>query len=209
VLSRRSDERREARRRALQGKLLPAVEELLREGRSYAELSVEEIIRRAGVPRTTFYAYFGDKRELLLRLARLQEADLVDALSAWQPTGEDLGTALRDLLRAFLRRNQERPLLRTITEAAYYDATVRAAWLQEQDLIIARIEDFLRRERDAGRVPADLPLGAAASALHWMVQQTCFQEMVARRRLDEEDYLDAIVKLWTRGVRLAPGDGSY
>ena len=57
---------RRDRRAALQAELMSATVELLRDGNSYADLSIETIAARAGVSRTTFYDYFGDKRELLL-----------------------------------------------------------------------------------------------------------------------------------------------
>jgi AcrR family transcriptional regulator len=208
VLSRRKDpEARQARREALLTRLGDAVEALLREGGSYADLAVERITSRAEVSRTTFYEYFGDKRELLMSLAERATSDLGHAAAGWRAEGGDLGKAeLREVLRLFLRANRERPLLAALTEAATYDDEVRAAWLAHQDVLIDLIEERLLEEQRAGRMPPG-PTHATACALHWMVQQTCYQEMVAHQRLREDEYLDAVTSLWIRGVRRDESSG--
>ena len=201
ILSRGRGAPKEERRAVLLETLGAAVEATLREGGSYADLTVERIITAAGVARTTFYAYFADKRELLLALADRFTAELVTAAQTWRAEGSTLGQdELRHVLRMFLDANRERPLLAALTEAAAYDSAVREAWLAHQDMLIGVIEERLREEQRAGRAP-DFPVRATACALHWMVQQTCYQEMVVERRLSEDDYLEAIVGLWMRGVR--------
>src|SRR5262245_13937189 len=56
------------RREAVESSLLQATEDLLSEGNSYTDLSVEQIAARAGISRTAFYFYFNDKRHVLMRL---------------------------------------------------------------------------------------------------------------------------------------------
>src|SRR5258708_30080647 len=73
TLSRR--ERTDATRQATETALMRATIELLGEGQPFAELGIEQIVRRAGFSRPTFYSYFRDKRELILRLGeQLQES---------------------------------------------------------------------------------------------------------------------------------------
>jgi AcrR family transcriptional regulator len=202
ILSRSGRSRREERREALLARLGGAVEETLRGGGTYADLTVERILRAAGVARTTFYAYFADKRELLLALAERFTAELVEAAQGWRATGATLGEdELRRVLELFLNANRDRPLLAALTEAAAYDEEVRAAWRAHQDVLIGVIEARLHEEQREGRAPA-FPVRATACALHWMVQQTCYQEMVVAHNLSDDDYLDALVGLWMRGVRV-------
>ena len=72
-----------ARRRAVQAAVLAATEDLLREGASYADLSIEAIARRAGLGRTAFYFYFRDKRELLMRLTEDVNDQLFAQADIW------------------------------------------------------------------------------------------------------------------------------
>jgi AcrR family transcriptional regulator len=205
VLSRRQPERQRARRAELEARLLDAVEGLLAQGHSYADLRVAKIAASAGISRTTFYGQVGDKRQLLLSLGARLTDDLVEAAAGWNGADEDGGASrLRELLRLFLNRNRERPLLGALTEAASYDPGIRAAWLAEQDRMIRLIEGQFDEEVRAGRARADLPVRATACALYWMTQQTCYQELVARQRLDDDEYLDALAELWLRGIRRTP-----
>ena len=205
VLSRRQPEKQRARRAELEARLLDAVEGLLAEGHSYADLIVAKIAASAGISRTTFYAQFGDKRQLLLSLGERLTDDLIEAATDWSGADEDGGAGrLRELLLLFLDRNRERPLLGALTEAASYDPGIRAAWLAQQDLMIRLIEGHFDEEVRAGRARADLPVRATACALYWMTQQTCYQELVARQRLDDDEYLDALTELWLRGISSHP-----
>jgi AcrR family transcriptional regulator len=205
VLSRRQPEKQRARRAELEARLLDAVEGLLAQGHSYADLSVAKIAASAGISRTTFYGQVGDKRQLLLSLGERLTDDLIEAAAGWSGAGEDRGAnRLRELLRLFLNRNRERPLLGALTEAASYDPGIRTAWLAQQDLMIRLIEGHFDEEVRAGRARADLPVRATACALYWMTQQTCYQELVARQRLDDDEYLDALTELWLRGIRSHP-----
>ena len=81
----RGPDRRVLRPRAM---LLGALLDLLVE-RDYAELSVQDIVDRANVGRSTFYTHFLDKRELLL-----SGVEQLQTLLAEQRTGAD-GAALR------------------------------------------------------------------------------------------------------------------
>ena len=66
-LTRRTEAQTE-KRAAVEAAVLEATEGLLVGGRSYADLTIEDIARGAGISRTAFYFYFRDKRELLMRL---------------------------------------------------------------------------------------------------------------------------------------------
>jgi len=47
-------------RRSTKDALVTAVIELLGEGHAYADISIEQLVRRAGLSRPTFYSYFDD-----------------------------------------------------------------------------------------------------------------------------------------------------
>ncbi|MEA2480769.1 MAG: TetR/AcrR family transcriptional regulator, ethionamide resistance regulator [Thermoleophilaceae bacterium] len=203
--SQRADERR-ARRAAVQARVMTATEELLSEGSTYAELPIEAIAARAGISRTTFYDYFGDKRELLLGLGRSLTAGLAAETDEWRP-GAD-GEATRDELRRIVRsmaHADKHPVSRAIVEATFYDLEVRAAWVSYQEGQIARAIRLLEAERAAGRFRAGgSTLEARARAIYWMIQQTILQEVALRRNLDETDVIEAIVDVALLGVRGIP-----
>lgn len=75
----RQEQRRAERTEALVLRLLGPVESLLREGRRWADLTVDEIIERADVPRSTFYYNFRVKDELLIAIAQPAMQEIIDS----------------------------------------------------------------------------------------------------------------------------------
>ena len=110
----------ETRRKGTRSALLAAFRELVLT-RRYRELKVSQVIARAGVARSTFYAHFGSKDELLmagvaeplgaLADAVQPDAKLDDLASALQHLWENRGVA-RSLLGGPLRT----PLARLLTD---------------------------------------------------------------------------------------------
>src|SRR5918997_4895746 len=68
--------REQSRRR-----IVDAATELVRRN-AYAELSVDAVMREAGLGRTIFYRHFDDLGDLLMRASREAVEDLFDAQSA-------------------------------------------------------------------------------------------------------------------------------
>jgi len=122
-LTRRTEAQTE-KRAAVETLVLEATEALLGEGRSYAELKIEEIATRAGISRTAFYFYFRDKRELLMRLTE----DVADALyaeaDAWWSGGDGSEGLERALANVIALYREHGVLLRAVVEASAYDEAV-------------------------------------------------------------------------------------
>ncbi|WP_409330840.1 TetR/AcrR family transcriptional regulator [Trujillonella humicola] len=72
--------------------------------RGYHGTSVDDVVAEAGFARATFYKYFDEKSDLLLRLTEESSsgaAELCRDLAVLEP-GPDLGPGLRDWLRRYL-----------------------------------------------------------------------------------------------------------
>ena len=76
-MDRKNEEHLDPRQRKTRALLVKALAELMEE-RPFSELSVTDICRRAMVHRTTFYAHFNDKRELLSYLLSQLERECVE-----------------------------------------------------------------------------------------------------------------------------------
>jgi AcrR family transcriptional regulator len=194
VLSRSRTGASERRREAEQG-FLTATEALLDEGRSYAELSIEQIASRAGRPRTAFYLYFRDKRELLMRLIEdVAETLYEEADRWWSGTRgrEDLESALADVLHTW---GQHASVLRAIVEASTYDAEIAVFW---RGVVGRFIEASERRLVEEGEEPR----GAAAKAfvLCWMVIEACYQQLARGESLNDPTLRAALADIFQRSV---------
>lgn len=76
-MDQKNEEHLDLRQRKTRALLLKALAELMEE-RPFSELSVVDICSRAMVHRTTFYAHFNDKRELLSYLLSQLEQECVE-----------------------------------------------------------------------------------------------------------------------------------
>ncbi|WP_354701598.1 HTH-type transcriptional regulator EthR [Paraconexibacter sp. AEG42_29] len=124
VLSRRSEG--SDARRATEEALVGATLAWLGEGVAYADLSIEQIVKRAGLSRPTFYAYFRDKRALVLHLAVAFEEDLAAVAEPWL---ENAAGNVRDTLEGVLGVFQRHAAtLGAVVEAATYDDEVAEFW---------------------------------------------------------------------------------
>lgn len=192
TLSRR--ERTAESRKANERALLDAALVLLEEGTAYADISIDLIVRTAGLSRPTFYAYFADKRALVLRLGRDLEADLLAAAVPWLEHDEvPARQAVSRVLNVF---RGHRAAVRAITEAATYDPEVRVFWHAFHD----RFRPGAERRVAAGFPSlARADVEARAYALVWMTERVLTQH-VADTVVDDAALVDQLTWLWERAV---------
>lgn len=188
TLSRRA--RTAETRKATEAELLDATVALLNEGIAYADISIEQIVRRAGFSRPTFYTYFDDKRALVLKLGEALEEDLSAAAEPWLSFAD---VPLRDTLAGVLAVfSRHRASVGAITEAATYDPEVGVFWQAFHD----RFRPGAERRVLAGNpgLP-DADVAARAYALVYMTERA-FTEHVARPTVDETALVDQVAWLW-------------
>ena len=155
------------RRTVLEGRIASTLEELLRGGLTYTELSVEQIAQAAGISRSTFYLYFRDKVDVLLRMSGSLRSRSYEIAEAWRPCGP--GGGIDGLTRTYeliMRHYREHTaLLSAIHEVAAYDPAVRDSWSAHQDRFIDNLVVLLKEEQRAGRTPADIDPHLAARTI--------------------------------------------
>jgi AcrR family transcriptional regulator len=196
TLSRR--ERVDATRQATEAALLAATVELLGEGTAFADLGIEQIVRRAGYSRPTFYKYFRDKRELVLQLGAALQVTVTAAADPWLTgqsgrTRETL-TAVLDAFRA------HRETLEAVNEAATYDPDVTAFWRAFHEGFLTTATDrILRGDPALGQARAS----ARAYALVWMTQRVLAEHLAVPTQ-DEDALLDELTGLWQASTNSDP-----
>ncbi|MEU2619482.1 TetR/AcrR family transcriptional regulator [Streptomyces sp. NPDC007157] len=155
------------RRAVLEQRILAVIDEHLREGATYTELSVEHIAQSAGISRSTFYLYFRDKVDVLLRLSVTLKRESYAIAGSWRPTGPDGG--LDGLVRIYEQilehYRKYSTLLSAIHEVAAYDPAVRDAWDEYQNQFIENTIRLMKEEQDAGRMAPDVDPRLAAKAV--------------------------------------------
>src|SRR6202022_4258456 len=93
----------QARRDQLRTQVLSIVEQQLRAGATYADVSVANVVAEAGISRSTFYAYFVDKTTLLRTwYAEFTEVILDAAQARWSLDGPATQEAARPALHGIV-----------------------------------------------------------------------------------------------------------
>ncbi len=76
---------------------------------SYREVSINRIIKDAGIPRGSFYQYFEDKRDLFLYIMQVHKEELFDMVSEQlKEQGGDLFECVESIMNRFIEHAFDR-----------------------------------------------------------------------------------------------------
>src|SRR6201984_2630050 len=177
----------QARRDELRARVLSIVEKHLRSGATYADINVASVVAEAGISRSTFYAYFVDKTNLLRTwYAEFTQVILEAAQTWWSLDGtatiQDVRAALERIMDAY-RAPPE--LIAATHEAVGTDHGVREA----VDDAMRRYIDGLRAHIETGQaggfVDPSLPAAETAYWLQWMAERGLHQMGRAKSRSNQ------------------------
>ena len=194
----------EARRRrrtpeAARREIIEAAQSLLRE-RPFRDLTVDEVMRRTGLSRPSFYVYFRDRHELVLRVVQHVSAELFTMANRWYQ-GVGSGVELqRQALEGVIGVYEEHgAVLRALADAAADDPEVESAWTGLIQSFIDATAQHIEREVRAGRVTAINP-HETAKALIWMNERYLYLSYGAETPVPREIVLDTLTTIWNRAV---------
>lgn len=169
------------RRAAVEQQVLTATERLLASGVMYDDLSVGRIAEAAGIARSTFYLYFGDKQDLIKRLCVKLKQELLGLASGWTPADGVAGLAeVYERMIGYYRPRTA--LLAAINQVASYDSDVRDTWTATVDTFTDRIADALLAEQSAGRTATDFDAVLAAQVMTWGGDQVIARQAASADR---------------------------
>jgi AcrR family transcriptional regulator len=193
------DARRARRRTRVIARLLTVVEQLLEEQHSYHELTVEDIIGRDGMSRSTFYSYFADKADLITALGeQAMQQIIAGAQTIWElptdATQEQVRQAVHHTIETYLPHT---PLMNALLEVSAYDGHARAHFNAGYAEAQKAAAQHIRAGQRAGFIRSDLHPDEAAGWFTWMAERGMTQlvqhaDPAGLRRL--EDTFTAI--LW-------------
>jgi TetR/AcrR family transcriptional regulator, ethionamide resistance regulator len=194
-VTRKRQSSRAERRDEIRHRLLEVVEQLLDEGETFTEISVERMVSQAGLARSTFYLYFQDKGDLLVAWFGEITVELEAAATGWWNLGPD---ATRQELRTALEGivNIYRPhttLMAAMYDAAAYDPEVRGLVTAMMKRNIAGLRKHIKAGQKAGFVDPDLLPDQTAGWLTWMAERGLHQ--LVRTASDAE--LDRLIDAYT------------
>ncbi|MFC0108243.1 TetR/AcrR family transcriptional regulator [Kibdelosporangium aridum] len=167
---------RKERRDAMEQRVITATEQLIRDGESFAELSVEQLASAAGISRSTFYVHFEDKGDLARRMTKGVIAELEEVSGEWWATAdradrEQLRTAVNAIIDVYQRRGAA---FTTVSQAAAYDSTVAEELRGLMQRLIVATRDAIELGQAAGVMRPVEPKETAA-VITWMIERVGHQ----------------------------------
>lgn len=194
-VTRKTQSNRAKRRDDLRRELLVAIESLIAEGESFTEISVERLVSKASISRSTFYVYFEDKGELLRAWFQDIRQQIDAAAERWwdldvDATRDDLRDALATVIAAY---RPHIPLMAAAADAAAYDPAVREEFEELMNRNSAGLRRHIKVGQKSGNVAASLLPAETAAWLTWMAERG-FHQLV-RGASDKE--LDKLVTAYT------------
>jgi len=190
--------RRRRKPEAAETEILNAAESFLREF-PLRDMTVDDIMSRTGLSRPSFYEYFRDRNQLVIKLTeRLNARDL--ALSETWLSSEHPVEALRQNFHEFAELfATEGHLMRALVDAANTDPEVEANYRYSVQTAIDKAAQKIRDDIARGLIdqegidPQDL-----ATALVLMNQAFFIEKLGRRPQADPKVVADTLATIWIR-----------
>ena len=182
--------------------ILATAERLLEE-RSFAEISVDDLAKGAGLSRPTFYFYFKSKEAVLLSLLEpmLAGAD-AEFDGAVQRLPVDPRRVWRNGIKAFFTAfDSHRAVARAGTEALATSSELRAVWSGFMQKWIDHTAAMITAERARGAAPETIPAADLATSLNQMNERTMMATLSAEQPAVIEDrVVDTLAHIWVTSI---------
>lgn len=185
------------RRAATQQDLLDATARLVLGGAAITSLSIADIVKEAGVVRTTFYLHFKDKLALVQALAEEQAAWLQETGAAGQraASGPDLTrrgveTTVAGIVRRWV---ENRAVVSAIIETAEHDPRVREVWTRAIREVAGVAGSIFATHWAAHPDLAPADPDRVAEVLTWMIERSCHQ--ITREPDTEREVASALAEV--------------
>jgi AcrR family transcriptional regulator len=168
---------------------------------------VRRVMANTTLARETFYLYFRDRHDLLLRLLSGLREEIDGHAEGWRAGAPDRYAAGRAALRGLIELYVEHGVvLRALAAAAAEDEQARHAWSafteQGEKRTAARLREDMRR----GLI-SEIDPDETAKALCAMNREYLFQTVVGRPGVDLGAVLDTLHTIWWRSLYAAGGTG--
>lgn len=176
------------------------------DGTSFTELSVDRLASEAGISRASFYIYFEDKGSLLRRLAGAVFSDLADAADSWWSVAQrhDPADVRLSMTRLVASYRAHQPVLIALSEMAGYDPLVGSTYRDILNGIAERVTRVITDGQEAGAVRPELPAASTASALTWMAERACQQNLPHREPEYDAELAETLAQIVWSTLYLRP-----
>lgn len=194
-------------RQQVRARIIAAAADLIRR-RSYSELSVDEVMRAAGIGRTIFYRHFDDLGELLVRVSQEAIEELYEAQPPLEEVtpGDEIAAIHRGLEPAVAVYRRHGPLLRAVAEAASSDPDLARGHAAMRRRFSELNRRYLGEAQERGAFGlADV--AETAEAMTVMNDAYLLDAFGGEPRVSVEVAVQTLSEIWLALVRADPEEG--
>jgi TetR/AcrR family transcriptional regulator, ethionamide resistance regulator len=187
----------ELRRHELSQHFINALEPILASKR-YADLSVEDITAAGGIARSTFYAYFKDRGELLCAMADVVLDQIFAEGRNWWDFPDQGGIAelRKALVPPIEARMQHAAILGAVTEGAATDDRLRERQVRLIDKLTHDLAAHIVRAQQSGSASPDIDPKRTAKWLLWTFDRALYEVLTPSTSAPERrKLLDAVTMI--------------
>ena len=193
-----SPRRRRRTPEAAQREIIEAAEGLLRE-RPFRELTVDEVMRRTELSRPSFYVYFRDRHELVLRVVQHIFQNLLAPSNTWLEGGGGVD-ALREALDGVIHVYEDHAhVLRALADAAADDMAVSEAYHGLINNFRDLVRDKIERCQELGEMEAMDGLQVASSLL-WANERYLYFSFAPDSQVSRDTVVETMFLVWSRSL---------
>lgn len=198
-----------ARATATRGQVMSTLEQLLDSGETFSNITVQQLLDKAGVSRATFYAHFQSKSDVLIRLTDELRESLLTLAREWDPAaGEDGADRFARFFEEVIRLHRaHQGVITAVREAASYDSAV-------SDFYTANLEGFeettlrtILSQQAAGSTTTDLDAVSASQIIAWGGAQAIAHHIQVDDGSRDAVFARELARIWWHGAyRRSTGD---
>jgi AcrR family transcriptional regulator len=196
-----ASKRRRRTREDARAEIVAAAEGLLRQ-RPFRELSVEEVMARTSLSRSSFYVYFRDRHDLLLHVVEQIGDELFAMADLWLSgrgdPNQDVWEALVGVVDVYAAHG---PVMRAIADASAVDREVEQVYHDLIQRFIDATASHLAEEIAAGRAADITDPEDCAFALVWMTERYLSLSLGTKPgRISHEAAVRTLYEIWLRAI---------
>ena len=190
--------RRRRKPEAAESEILNAAEQFLRES-PLCDMTVDDIMSRTGLSRPSFYEYFRDRNQLVIKLAERVGAQNATIVAKWLTSAnpvEDLRPVTNETVELAVSQGH---LLRALADAANSDHQVETTYRREMQAAIDKTAQRIRDDAVNGLVKLDgIDAQHLATALILMNSAYLIEAMGRRPQADPKTVAETLIAIWSR-----------
>src|SRR5271156_5212135 len=180
-----------------------ATAERLLEDRSFADISVDDLAKGAGLSRPTFYFYFKSKEAVLLSLLEpmIASADAEFDGAVQRLPGDPRRVWRNGIKEFFTAFDSHRAGARAGTEALATSSELRAVWSGFMQKWVDQTAAMITAERARGAAPETIPAADLATSLNQMNERAMMATLFAEQlSVNEDRVVDTLPHIWVTSI---------